>query len=122
MGLSYGYGPAADTQEMITLIGAAVERGIPFVDTSEVYGPYSNEDLVGAALAPCRGPVVIATKFGCKLGPNGEQLGLDSQPAHSKEVAEATLQRLRGKLSTCSINTGWTRWSPSKPWRTRCAI
>jgi aryl-alcohol dehydrogenase-like predicted oxidoreductase len=95
MGMSYGYGPAADKQEMISLIRTAVERGITFFDTAEVYGPLTNEELVGEALAPFRSQVVIATKFGFKLGPNGEQLGVDSRPQHVKEVAEASLKRLK---------------------------
>ncbi|HAF13424.1 MAG TPA: aldo/keto reductase [Blastocatellia bacterium] len=95
MGMSYGYGPAADKQEMISLIRTAVERGIAFFDTAEVYGPFTNEELVGEALAPFRSQVVIATKFGFKLGPNGEQLGVDSRPQHVKEVAEASLKRLK---------------------------
>jgi aryl-alcohol dehydrogenase-like predicted oxidoreductase len=95
MGMSYGYGPAADKQEMISLIRTAVERGITFFDTAEVYGPFTNEELVGKALAPFRSQVVIATKFGFKLGPNGEQLGVDSRPEHIKEVAEASLKRLK---------------------------
>jgi aryl-alcohol dehydrogenase-like predicted oxidoreductase len=95
MGMSYGYGPAADKQEMISLIRTAVERGITFFDTAEVYGPFTNEELVGEALAPFRGQVVIATKFGFKLGPNGEQQGTDSRPEHIKEVAEASLKRLK---------------------------
>jgi aryl-alcohol dehydrogenase-like predicted oxidoreductase len=95
MGMSFGYGPAADKQEMISLIRSAVERGITFFDTAEVYGPFTNEELVGEALAPYRGQVVIATKFGFKLGPNGEQMGLDSRPEHIKQVAEASLKRLK---------------------------
>jgi len=95
MGMSYGYGPAADKQEMISLIRTAVERGIAFFDTAEVYGPFTNEELVGEALAPFRGQVVIATKFGFKIGPNGEQMGVDSRPQHVKEVAEASLKRLK---------------------------
>jgi aryl-alcohol dehydrogenase-like predicted oxidoreductase len=95
MGMSYGYGPAADTREMIALIRAAVERGVTFFDTAEVYGPYINEELVGEALAPFRGKVVIATKFGFKLDAAGMQVGLDSRPRHIKEVAEASLKRLR---------------------------
>ena len=95
MGMSFGYGPAADKQEMISLIRTAVERGITFFDTAEVYGPFTNEELVGEALAPFRDQVVIATKFGFKLGPNGEQLGVDSRPEHIKEVAEASLKRLK---------------------------
>jgi aryl-alcohol dehydrogenase-like predicted oxidoreductase len=95
MGMSHGYGPAGDKQEMIAVIRAAVERGVTFFDTAEVYGPYTNEELVGEALAPYRGKVAIATKFGFKLGPNGEQQGQDSRPAHIREVAEASLKRLR---------------------------
>lgn len=95
MGMSYGYGPAADKHEMIALLRSAVERGITFFDTAEAYGPFKNEELVGEALAPYRGRVAIATKFGFKFGSKGEQLGLDSRPAHIKEVAEASLKRLR---------------------------
>ena len=94
MGMSFGYGPAIDKQEGISLIRAAVERGVTFFDTAEVYGPFTNEELVGAALAPVRDRVVIATKFGFKIE-NGKQAGLDSRPAHIKEVAEASLKRLR---------------------------
>ncbi len=96
MGLSFGLGPAVDKQEGISLIRAAVERGVTFFDTAEVYGPFTNEELVGEALAPFRGKVAIATKFGFKLDPNtGKQAGLDSRPAHIKEVAEASLKRLK---------------------------
>jgi aryl-alcohol dehydrogenase-like predicted oxidoreductase len=96
MGMSFGYGPAADKQEMIALIRAAVERGITFFDTAEVYGPYTNEELVGEALAPIRGKVAIATKFGFKIDPNtGKQVGLDSRPERIKEVAENSLKRLK---------------------------
>jgi len=97
MGMSFSYGPPADKQEMIALLRAAVERGITFFDTAEVYGPFSNEELVGEALAPFRGKVVIATKFGFKLDPTGKPgwLGLDSRPEHIKEVAEGSLKRLR---------------------------
>src|SRR5687768_8414638 len=94
MGMSYGYGPAPDKQEMISLIRSAVERGITFFDTAEVYGPFKNEELVGEALAPVRDRVVIATKFGFKLE-GGKQAGLDSRPGHIREVAEASLRRLR---------------------------
>src|SRR5499433_1850521 len=94
MGMSYGYGPAGDKQEMISLIRAAVERGVTFFDTAEVYGPFTNEELVGEALAPFREQVVIATKFGFKIV-DGEQAGLDSRPAHIVEVAEASLKRLK---------------------------
>ena len=95
MGMSSGYGPAADKQEMISLIRAAVERGVTFFDTAEVYGPFVNEELVGEALAPLRDDVVIATKFGFKIGPNGEQVGVDSRPEHIREVADASLKRLK---------------------------
>jgi aryl-alcohol dehydrogenase-like predicted oxidoreductase len=96
MGMSFGYGPAGDKQEMISVIRAAVDRGVTFFDTAEVYGPFTNEELVGEALAPFRGKVVIATKFGFKLDPNtGKQAGLDSRPEHIKQVAEASLKRLR---------------------------
>src|SRR5690349_12509125 len=94
MGMSFGYGPAIDKQEGILLIRAAVERGVTFFDTAEVYGPFTNEELVGEALAPFRKQVVIATKFGFKIE-NGKQAGLDSRPAHIKEVAEASLKRLK---------------------------
>ncbi len=97
MGMSFSYGPPADKQEMIALLRAAVERGITFFDTAEVYGPFTNEELVGEALAPFRGKVAIATKFGFKLDPTGKPgwLGLDSRPEHIKEVAEGSLKRLR---------------------------
>src|ERR1700683_4696951 len=94
MGMSFGYGPPADKQQMIALIRSAVERGVTFFDTAEVYGPFINEELVGQARAPLRDQVVIATKFGFKLDPNGPR-GLDSRPAHIKEVAEASLKRLK---------------------------
>jgi len=96
MGMSFGYGPAGDKQEMISLIRRAVERGITFFDTAEVYGPFTNEDLVGEALAPFRRKVAIATKFGFKLDPNtGKQAGLDSRPEHIQQVADASLKRLK---------------------------
>ena len=95
MGMSYGYGPAADRKDMIALIRKAVDQGVTFFDTAEAYGPYANEELVGEALAPVRDRVVIATKFGFKFGPKGEQRGLDSGPAHIRQVAEASLRRLR---------------------------
>jgi len=97
MGMSFSYGPPADKPEMISLIRAAVESGVTFFDTAEVYGPFTNEALVGEALAPCRDKVVIATKFGFKLNTDGApNLGaLDSRPAHIKAVAEASLKRLR---------------------------
>jgi len=95
MGMSYGYGPAPAKQEMISLIRAAVEHGVTFFDTAEVYGPFKNEELVGEALAPLRDHVVIATKFGFKISPTGEQVGFDSRPEHIREVAEASLKRLK---------------------------
>ena len=94
MGMSFGYGPAADKQEMIALMRKAVELGVTFFDTAEVYGPFANEELVGEALAPFRKQVKIATKFGFKIE-NGKQAGLDSRPEHIKEVAEASLKRLK---------------------------
>jgi aryl-alcohol dehydrogenase-like predicted oxidoreductase len=95
MGMSYGYGPAGEKQEMISVIRAAVERGVTLFDTAEIYGPFTNEELVGEALAPFRSQVVIATKFGFKIDADGKQLGLDSHPEHIKEVAEASLKRLK---------------------------
>src|SRR5271157_3711492 len=96
MGMSSGYGPAGEKQAMISVIRSAVESGVTFFDTAEIYGPFKNEELVGEALAPFRRDVKIATKFGFRIGPNGERMeGLDSRPAHIKEVAEASLKRLR---------------------------
>src|SRR5499433_2729785 len=97
MGMSFSYGPPRDKQEMISLLRSAVERGVTFFDTAEVYGPFTNEELVGEALSPFREQVVIATKFGFKLKPNGEPgwVGLDSRPEHIKQVAEASLKRLK---------------------------
>ena len=96
MGMSFGLGPAIDKQDGISLIRAAVERGVTFFDTAEVYGPFTNEELVGEALQPVRKQVIIATKFGFKIDPkSGKQMGLDSRPEHIKEVAEASLKRLR---------------------------
>src|SRR5579862_2861686 len=97
MGLSFGFGPAVDKQEGISLIRAAAERGVTFFDTAEVYGPFINEEVVGEALAPYRNKVVIATKFGFKPDPDGgpRWTGLDSRPEHIREVAEASLKRLK---------------------------
>ncbi|MDC0713536.1 aldo/keto reductase [Stigmatella sp. ncwal1] len=95
MGMSHGYGPPADKQEMISLIRTAVDRGVTFFDTAEVYGPFTNEELVGEALSPIRGQVVIATKFGFEIDSEGKQAGLDSRPEHIKQVAEASLKRLK---------------------------
>src|SRR3954466_16403272 len=95
MGLSYGYGPATDTQDAIKLIRTAFERGVTFFDSAEAYGPYKNEELLGEALAPFRDQVVIATKFGFEFDPSGGQSGMNSQPEHIRQVAEASLKRLR---------------------------
>ena len=95
MGMSFAYGRPKNKAEMIALLRAAAERGITFFDTAEVYGPFANEELVGEGLVPFREQVVIATKFGFKIGPKGEQTGLDSRPEHIKEVADASLKRLR---------------------------
>ena len=97
MGMTFSYGPPADKQEMVSLLRAAVDRGVTFFDTAEVYGPFNNEELVGEALSPIRDQVVIATKFGFKLDPNGgpKWIGLDSRPAHIKQVAEGSLTRLK---------------------------
>jgi aryl-alcohol dehydrogenase-like predicted oxidoreductase len=95
MGMSFGYGPPKDKQEMISLIRSAVELGVTFFDTAEVYGPFTNEELVGEAVAPLRDQVVIATKFGFQFDEAGKQAGLNSRPEHIKQVAEASLERLR---------------------------
>ncbi len=95
MGMSFGLGPAADKKEMITLIAKAVEKGITFFDTAEVYGPFTNEELVGEALKPFKGQVVIATKFGWKPTAEGRWSDLDSRPEHIKKVCEASMKRLR---------------------------
>ena len=99
MGMSFSYGPVTDRQAMVSLLRTAVERGVTFFDTAEVYGPFKNEELVGEALSPFRDKVVIATKFGFKLDPNGgpQWVGLDSRPEHIKQVAEASLKRLKVK-------------------------
>jgi len=98
MGLSFGFGPATDKQEGISLIRAAVERGVTFFDTAEIYGAYTNEEIVGEALEPFRGQVVIASKFGFKIDENGKGAGLDSRPEHIKQVADASLKRLRTEV------------------------
>jgi aryl-alcohol dehydrogenase-like predicted oxidoreductase len=99
MGMSFGYGPPKDKQEMISLLRAAVERGVTFFDTAEVYGPFINEELVGEGLAPFRERVVIATKFGFKLDPkSGRSIGVDSRPEQIKKVAEASLKRLKTEV------------------------
>ena len=97
MGMSFGYGPAGDKQEMISVIRSAVEQGVTFFDTAEVYGPFTNEELVGEALAPFRGQVVIATKFGWEANPEegGRWTALNSQPEHIKHAVEGSLKRLK---------------------------
>src|SRR5580698_9045769 len=95
MGMSFGYGPPKDKREMISVIRSAVELGVTFFDTAEVYGPFTNEELVGEALAPIRAQVVIATKFGFQFDEAGKQAGLNSRPEHIKQVAEASLKRLK---------------------------
>jgi len=95
MGMSFAYGSPPEKREMVSLIRAAVERGVTFFDTAEAYGPFANEELLGEALAPVRDRVTIATKFGFRYGPNGEQLGLDSRPSHIKEAVEASRKRLK---------------------------
>jgi aryl-alcohol dehydrogenase-like predicted oxidoreductase len=95
MGMSTNYGPPPDRQAMIALIRTAVDRGVTFFDTAETYGPFTNEELVGEALAPVRDQVVIATKFGFNFGPNGERLGLSSRPEHIRQAVDGSLQRLR---------------------------
>jgi aryl-alcohol dehydrogenase-like predicted oxidoreductase len=95
MGMSFAYGPVPDRQAMISLVRTAVERGVTFFDTAEAYGPFTNEELVGEALAPFRSQVVIATKFGFRFGPGGKQMGMDSRPEHIRQVAEGSLKRLK---------------------------
>jgi len=114
MGMSFGYGPAADKREMIALIRTAVERGVTFFDTAEAYGPFANEELVGEALAPVREQVVIATKFGFEFDSDGQQRGLNSRPEHIREVVESSLKRLGSTRSICSTSTALTRTCRSK--------
>ena len=95
MGMSFGYGPAADKQEMISLIQTAVERGVTFFDTAQIYGPFTNEELVGEALAPLRDQVVIATKFGFNIDADGQSHGLSSRPEYIRQMTEGSLKRLR---------------------------
>ncbi|GCE21921.1 hypothetical protein KDK_57210 [Dictyobacter kobayashii] len=115
MRMSHDENPIPDKQEMIALIRSAVERGLTFFDTAQVYGPFTNEELVGGALAPLREQVVIATKFGYKFGSNGETMGLDSRPEHIKQTAEDSLKRLK-MSSICTISTVWTLMCLSKRW------
>jgi aryl-alcohol dehydrogenase-like predicted oxidoreductase len=113
MGISFGYGPAASREEGVAIIRAAVEGGVTFFDTAEVYGPFTNEEVVGEALAPVRDEVAIATKFGFKFE-NGKQAGLDSRPSHIREVADASLKGSRPTGSTSSISTVSIRTCRSK--------
>ena len=100
MGMSFGYGPPKDKQEMISVLRGAVDLGVTFFDTAEVYGPFTNEELVGEALAPVRDQVVIATKFGFNIDPEtGKQAGLNSRPEHIKQVAKSSLKRLNTDVS-----------------------
>ena len=112
MGMSFGYGPAKDKNAMISVLRKAVELGVTFFDTAEMYGPFTNEEVVGEALAPFREPVVIATKFGFKIGPKGEQIGLDSRPEHIKEVADASLNLLALKSAKLKrqLSSKLDRW------------
>src|SRR2546428_13459353 len=112
MGMSFAYGPPPDKQEMIALIRKAVERGITFFDTAEAYGPFTNEELVGEALSPFRGQGVIATKFGFRFGPKGEQLAQDSRPEHIKQVAESSLSEPAGGEHRSSRSRTSSRRSP----------
>ncbi len=120
MGLNFGYGPATDRQEAIRLIRAAVERGVTLFDTAQVYGPFTNEELVGEALAPFREQVAIATKFGFEFDGNGKQLGLSSRPEYIRQMTEGSLKRLGVEaidpllLSTGSTRTCRSRMSPGR--------
>jgi aryl-alcohol dehydrogenase-like predicted oxidoreductase len=109
MGMSFGYGPPADKNEMVALIRKAVEMGVNFFDTAEVYGPFINEELVGEALAPFKGKVVIATKFGFASDQEGRWTQLNSRPEQIKTAVEGSLKRLNIESMTCSISTGWIR-------------
>src|SRR6476661_3546963 len=114
MGISFGYGPATAREDGLAILRAAFDGGVTFFDTAEAYGPFANEELVGKALAPMRDQVVIATKFGFKFE-NGKQAGLDSRPSHIREVADASLKRLTGSISsisTASIRTSRSKTSP----------
>ena len=115
MGLSFGYGPPTERRAGVELLRAAAERGVTFFDTAEVYGPYTNEELVGEALAPFRGRVAIATKFGWRIE-NGAGRGLDSRPDHIREWPKPRSVALGSRRSTCSTSTAWTRTSRSRTW------
>jgi aryl-alcohol dehydrogenase-like predicted oxidoreductase len=122
MGMSFSYGPPKDKQEMTALLHAAVDRGVTFFDTAEVYGPFTNEELVGEALAPFRKQVVIATKFGFDLSGSDHRpgaAGLNSRPEHIKQAVEGSLKRLKVGSLICSISIGLTRTCRSKTWRAR---
>ena len=121
MGLDYGYGPATARDEGIAMIRAAVERGVTFFDTAEAYGPFTNEELVGQALAPVRDRVVIATKFGWNIDPEtgDRRPGLNSRPEHVKRATEGMLKRLARTESISFTSTGWTRRCRSRTWRVR---
>ena len=122
MGMSFGYGPAADRKEMISLIRSAVDRGVKFFDTAEVYGPFTNEELVGEALAPFRDQVRIATKFGFAPNPDGGPgwSALNSRPEHIKEVAKASLKRLTPDdlrdIDRASATSGWKGLDTRTDW------
>ena len=112
MGLSFGFGPAVDKQHGIKIIRAAVERGVTFFDTAEVYGPFANEGLVGEALAPVRNQVVIATKFSFEFDADGKQIGMNSRPEHIKALLRRSLKRLKTDGSISFISTASIRTSP----------
>jgi aryl-alcohol dehydrogenase-like predicted oxidoreductase len=114
MGMSHGYGPASDKKEMISLIHSGIDRGVTFFDTAEVYGPYVNEELVGEALAPYKGKVVIATKFGIQML-NGKQV-LDSNPEQIKLSVEGSLKRLKVETIDLSISTVLTQMCRLRKW------
>ena len=121
MGMSFGYGPAGDEQDMIKVIRSAVDLGVTFFDTAETYGPFTNEVLVGKALAPTRDRVVIATKFGFDIDANGQRgPGLNSRPEHIKAVAEASLRRLG--TDRISTSTAWILACPSRTSQARSRI
>ena len=119
MGISSGLGPAADHQQGIAVIRAAVERGVTLFDTAEVYGPFVNEELVGEALAPFRDQVVIATKFGFQFDDQGRQVGLSSHPSTSARPSTARSSDSASTSSTCCISTASTRRWRSRTWRER---
>jgi aryl-alcohol dehydrogenase-like predicted oxidoreductase len=121
MGINFGYGQALEKQQGIDLIRGAVERGVTLFDTAEVYGPFTNEELVGEALAPHRDRVTIATKFGFDIDPaTGKQSGMNSRPEHIRKVAEASLKRLKtDRASICSTSTASTRPCRSRKWPTQ---